>query len=801
MYGFIPAAALAFVKQLPNSEDLLDKISRRLDGNINTNFYTQYDDKETLLVLNTVAAVTNLSLEDLLANMGTVQLEQFEEKGYGPLIRSLGSTMFEFLEHLDSLHLNLVHSYPNMKAPSFRPERLPDGRVLLHYYSSRPGLWPYATALLSRIGHEIYGQTVHFEHVQKKEQGHDHDIFEVVSATGVERPQTKHETASKELLTCDATTTEFDELFPWHLQVDSDLRVISMGSSLALRFNEEELKKQKRLMDVVTVTRPNHVLNDFEHLKQFDRTAVMLMVRDEWYSQIKEQKLDEKKKAQLMRAGSSLFNVDAHANTPAGSAMSAAFLNDQFISATADFLYLQGEFRYNPRDNTLLFVGVPSAQTPEELYKCGLGLPDIPIHSNGREMLFNNVHQSATVGVAAQLEQVTQDLEKAKRELGLEKKKVHELLSSILPQTVIQYLANGEEAPAERFGNVSILFSDIVGFTKISSAVRPTQVMDMLNSLFLRFDQLCDKHGVYKVETIGDAYMVASGLPETTPDHAERLCRFAIDMLRASREVLSPVDGAPIRMRIGMHSGSVMAGVVGQTRPRYCLFGDAVAVAAQMESAGVPSCIQISASMMSELRAGNATVQSRPRGEVELKGRGLMQTFILVGMEKVDPLLLPPDDEVGVGKKIVASGGKEALLSMSNGADTHSVSSSAPRRDSIALPLALQMLQPQHPQSPPEPVMYMVRVQARHGETTTLLGVQESMTLGDVAATAMQELGLPATRLSVFADEARGKMLLLCQPLGTAVRSGVVATLTEKTGGGDGPDGDESMEFVELFLR
>ena len=212
--------------------------------------------------------------------------------------------------------------------------------------------------------------------------------------------------------------------------------------------------------------------------------------------------------------------------------------------------------------------------------------------------------------------------------LAKEQQRTSELLHSILPKTIARQLAEGKEVEAERHANVSILFSDIKGFTSISSTVEPKEVMAMLNLLFSKFDALCDKHGVYKVETIGDAYMVVSGLPEKNELHADALADFALDMVEAARTVPSPSDGQPLQIRVGLHSGSVTSGVVGKMRPRYCLFGDTVNTASRMESTGIPDKIQLSQAFKNSLLAPDAfdIVQ---RGPIEVKGKGMMVTYML----------------------------------------------------------------------------------------------------------------------------------------------------------------------------
>lgn len=177
---------------------------------------------------------------------------------------------------------------------------------------------------------------------------------------------------------------------------------------------------------------------------------------------------------------------------------------------------------------------------------------------------------------------------------------------------------------------MTIFFSDVVGFTNICAAVTPIEVVRMLNDLYTVMDYCTSLFPLYKVETIGDAYMVVGGLPERCKNHAQQVADFAVLVSKAVQCVKSPVDGTPIRIRIGMHSGSVMAGVVGNLMPRYCLFGDTVNTASRMESNGEAGRIHCSGTVAGILQLGKKHVLDS-RGEVPIKGKGLMHTYWLEG--------------------------------------------------------------------------------------------------------------------------------------------------------------------------
>ncbi|XP_042879836.1 LOW QUALITY PROTEIN: atrial natriuretic peptide receptor 1-like [Penaeus japonicus] len=214
-----------------------------------------------------------------------------------------------------------------------------------------------------------------------------------------------------------------------------------------------------------------------------------------------------------------------------------------------------------------------------------------------------------------------------------EKRKCEELLYQLLPKSVASQLIEGKSVMAETYDCVTIYFSDIVGFTSLSAQSTPLQVVDLLNDLYTRFDAIIENFDVYKVETIGDAYMVVSGLPVRNGTlHAREIANMSLALLREVETFTirhRPED--KLKLRIGMHTGPCVAGVVGLKMPRYCLFGDTVNTASRMESNGQPLKIHVSSQTQQVLAQHYPYFQLDCRGEVEMKGKGKVTTFWLLG--------------------------------------------------------------------------------------------------------------------------------------------------------------------------
>jgi adenylate cyclase len=206
--------------------------------------------------------------------------------------------------------------------------------------------------------------------------------------------------------------------------------------------------------------------------------------------------------------------------------------------------------------------------------------------------------------------------------------RVEALLLNVLPAEVAQRLQSDPNSIADHFDEASILFADVVDFTPLSSSLDAREVVGLLDRLFTSFDGLVDRHDVEKIKTIGDCYMVAAGVPTRRPDHAQALAGLALEMRECAKDCLPEGSEHDLRLRIGISSGPVVAGVIGRRRFLYDLWGDTVNMASRMESHGTPDVIQITRSTWELLRDDFV---AEPLGLVDVKGKGAVETWRLVG--------------------------------------------------------------------------------------------------------------------------------------------------------------------------
>jgi class 3 adenylate cyclase len=251
-----------------------------------------------------------------------------------------------------------------------------------------------------------------------------------------------------------------------------------------------------------------------------------------------------------------------------------------------------------------------------------------PIVSEGVARIISITSTVATLTIiTAIVDLFDRETGRAENALQKEHERSESLLLNILPRSIASRLKDTQREPiADSFQQVTVLFADLAGFTVMSKTLDPKHIVALLNDIFSHFDHLAEKYKLEKIKTIGDAYMVAGGLPEKRDDHATAVAMMALEMSEFIKKYESP-NGVKIEIRIGINTGPVVAGVIGVKKFIYDLWGDTVNTASRMESHGVKGSIQVTEETYLHLKDN---FELEPRGTIEIKGKGPMQTYLLL---------------------------------------------------------------------------------------------------------------------------------------------------------------------------
>ncbi|ELT93390.1 hypothetical protein CAPTEDRAFT_91580 [Capitella teleta] len=560
-------------------EDKWEEIQRHCNTHY-AGFNAQKKYSETIVNRITKAAVevTGMPTKDIMNLYGEYFVKYVATRGYAPILRVLGRNMRDFLNGLDNLHEYLRFSYPSMKPPSFFCEKETRNGLILHYRSRRKGYLHYVMGQIHQVGMDYYNTEVHIEIINEEEtMGLTHVIMALhFDNVAFQQGDSGLDDLANSLSLCSEV---FFDVFPFHIVYNQSMIINSIGSGLAAVMPE---CMNQPLDEVFMLMRPLVDLN-VENVLMYSNNVFLL----------------------------TSINPIA-AKTTEDNRLTMANTEEEFSTR---HIRLKGQMLYMKEWGAIIFLGTPIMENLERMFEAGLYINDLSMHDCSRDLVLAGTQQSAELKMALdQEQQKSKKLEESMKKLDFEMKRTDSLLYQMIPKTVADRLRKGEAAvnTCEVFDQVTILFSDVVGFTQICSQITPMAVVSMLNAMYTKFDMLSEKHRVYKVETIGDAYMVVSGAPTITRFHALYIADMAFDMLDSMADLIDPATGKSMRIRVaGIHSGTVVAGVVGVKMPRYCLFGDTVNIASKMENNGEAMKIHISALTKEQLEAFPYMIEKR----------------------------------------------------------------------------------------------------------------------------------------------------------------------------------------------
>ncbi|KAM6945328.1 guanylate cyclase soluble subunit beta-2 [Aplochiton taeniatus] len=608
--------------------------------------YEIYDDDLTMRLVKEACSMLDVSSEVVLKLFGEYFFSFCKMAGYDAMLRTLGGNLVEFIENLDALHSYLALSYQEMNAPSFRVEKREDGKMLLHYYSDRKGLFHIVPGIIEAVAEDFFDSEVSMTILNQEEEDErtgkkEHVVF-LVKQTSRKPRYDSH--AAKKL------TVEEQERAKRHHQVLLEKMKERCATLPICPAGRRKTTKWDLVRSVVKLGRGNlqsKFLPSYPNKLWMDEQAFCnafpFHIVFDRELKIKQTGVNIQKFVpglQTMGIRLDQYFTIVHPQVTFNIESIRKFINSQFVLKTRremvpqasqhhqTMLKLRGQMLWMESLGCMVYLCSPKLRSLQELEERGLHIADIAQHDSTRDLILLNQQRLAEMELSNQLERKKEELRILSRNLEAEKKKTETLLYAMLPRHVANQLKEGKRVEAGEFDVCTILFSDVVTFTNICADCEPIQIVNMLNSMYSKFDRLTSVHDVYKVETIGDAYMVVGGVPIPTNSHAERVANFALGMRIAAREVTNPINGQPIQIRVGLHTGPVLAGVVGEKMPRYCLFGDTVNTASRMESHGVPDHVHLSPFTYSALKDKGFDIQAR--GEIEVKGKGLMNTYFLL---------------------------------------------------------------------------------------------------------------------------------------------------------------------------
>ncbi|CAG5117368.1 unnamed protein product, partial [Candidula unifasciata] len=420
---------------------------------------------------------------------------------YGRVLRILGSNILEFFSNIDGLQ-DQVKAYPRFQGqqpPSFRCERK-DDKLLLHFYSLRHSIVSFVAGIVDGVSRFLFSTDLQIEISPSRSLTSPHHIFFITNSN--------NENSANQLfrysvnMSTDPNDSKigvrtFCDCFPFHVVFDENLNITQLGTALA------------RMIVPNVSSKGMHFSTYFDVLKptvKFSLSSILSRVNSSFFVRTK--------------------GLSSH--------------------RLSENLELKGQMLFLQETNSILFLGSPSVEKLDELIGKGIYISDIPIHDATRDVILVGEQTKAQDGLKKRMEQLKRSIEAASKAVDLEKQKNVDLLLEIFPPKIAQQLWRGEEVEPTTVDDVTMLFSDIVGFTAICSTATPMQVVDMLNSLYTHFDQFCVDIDVYKIETIGDAYCVAGGLHRPSQYHAQQIAWMALKMMSAAKEQKSH-DGNVIK--------------------------------------------------------------------------------------------------------------------------------------------------------------------------------------------------------------------------------------------------------------
>ncbi|KAG5877871.1 hypothetical protein JTB14_031387 [Gonioctena quinquepunctata] len=569
-----------------------------------------YPDSSLSSLAAACATLTGASYDSFMNFFGRCFVRYFTNLGYDITVRGTGRYFTDFLESVDNIHSQFRFTYPKMQSPSMYLTDIDANGCILIYRSGRHGFTQYVIGQLIQIAKDFYDLILNVKVLDKTSSasGSKNHVIVTFRLEFDNRAYMLHK-SQKESFHQAGQLSSFSsdlllELFPFGLILDTNMNIVATGRRFLEIWRGKESFFNKLMTNYFRLRRPKGV--SFSWKNTLNLQSVMFE----------------------LECNRGIMNYNDISGETEEIIEERGTISP--VLGTKNIL-LKGQMKYIRDINSIIFLCSPVVNDLDDLTDQALYLNDLNPHGLSKELVLAGwQHNSKLEILFDKAEQRSDELSENYKLLDIWKQRGDKLLYSMIPKTVADRLKTTKSSlsTCEAFEVVSILFCELCGLT--SQTVKETMVVvTTMNTVFTCFDSMLDKFHVYKVETVGQIYMAACGAPERTPSHAQNIADMALEMLNAIRKLkMKDADGAEVEVKIGIHSGPAVAGVVGVKVPRYCFFGDTVNTASRMQSTSEPGRINITNDTKNLLPGEKYKTESR--GIVKVKGKGDMQTYWLL---------------------------------------------------------------------------------------------------------------------------------------------------------------------------
>ncbi|XP_067052727.1 soluble guanylate cyclase 88E-like [Acropora muricata] len=563
---------------------------------------------------------TDMTSDDFMQYFGSCFVNFFSHYGYDRVIRVSGRYLRDFLIGIDNLHEHMRFGYPKLQSPSFHCEGETSTGLTLHYISKRKGFMFYVVGQVKEIASSFYQKDLDIKILSHEVKGNTtHVAYRLGFDNSGYRPPSPDLLSVKQKRGMDADI--FFSVFPFSFVICYDMTISMAGYGIVSVVGNRLIGNDIR--EMFTLRRPKEEFT-WETFTTRQVTFELVCM------------LPTLRRPTIANFDAVDFSGNFSKENDNDSSRLWAKEKNSSKSNDNPQLHLRGIMKYIKVWNSIIYICSPIIGGVEEMMRIGLYMNDLGLHDTSREMALSGIKPLPQLEMARDHEfDKGKALEENIEKLAIERRRSEELLYRMMPKAIADRLRLGGKAveTCEYFDNVTVMFSYLDGFVSICSQVKAMEIVNLVNTMFTTLDNLTDMHDVYKCETLGDAmYMTVSGAPVKKLRHAEPMSGMALDTIKAVKSIRNPANNKPMTVTIGMHSGPVAAGLVGEKTPQYCLFGDTVNIASRLRTTSLPMRIHISETTKHCLE--NTNFQIEFRGVVELKGKGKTRTYWLIGKKE-----------------------------------------------------------------------------------------------------------------------------------------------------------------------